>query len=117
VICRTASRTPASSSGVSTRPSAAKPLAHLGDSRARISGRGREPEIERVRQPQPLELQDVAESLGDEKTQARARPLDQRVHRDRRAVDDSADLAQIDAVLVGQTREPDANGLGELVRR
>src|SRR5436853_2125639 len=64
----------------------------------------------------PLKLEDVAKSLGDEKAQTRARPLDERVHRDRRAVDDGADLARVDGVLVGQAREPDADGLGKLVR-
>src|SRR5262249_40199161 len=46
----------------------------------------------------------------------RARPLDQGVHGDRRAVHHGADLAQIDTVLVGQTRQAGADRLGELVR-
>src|SRR5439155_9463005 len=78
--------------------------------------RTRAVKIERVRQPQPLKLEDVAKSLSDEKAQTRARPLDERVHRDRRAVDDGADLARVDGVLVSQAREPDADGLGKLVR-
>ena len=73
-------------------------------------------EVERVRQAKTLELEDVAEAVGHEEPQPRAGPLDERVHGDRRAVDHGADLAEIDAVLVGQAREPDADGLGELVR-
>jgi hypothetical protein len=98
-------------------PVGAKSLEHLGDPRARDHRqRARAVQIERVRQPQALELEDVAEPLGDEQAEPRTGSLDQRVHRDRRAVDDSADLTRLDAVLVGQARQPDTDGLSELVR-
>ena len=92
-------------------------LAHLGDSRPGHQRQRSSPvEIERVRQPQALQLEDVAEPFGDEQAQPGAGALDQRVHRDRRAVHDGADLAEVDAVLVGQTLKADPDGLGELVR-
>ena len=81
------------------------------------SGSGRAAvEIERVRQPQALQLEDVAEPFGDEQAQPGAGALDQRVHGDRGAVHDGADLAEVDAVLVGEALKADPNGLGELVR-
>src|SRR4029453_7171935 len=92
-------------------------LAPLGDSRPGHQRQRSSPvEIERVRQPQALQLEDVAEPLGDEQAPPGAGALDYRVHRDRRAVHYGADLAEVDTVLVGQTLQTDPDGLGELVR-
>ena len=72
--------------------------------------------VERVRQPQPLDLQDVAEAVGDEEAEPRARPLDQRVHGDRGSMDGDVDLAQVDAVLAGEGVEAVLHRLGEVGR-
>ena len=79
----------ASSSGVSRLPSARR-RSRTSATRARGHQRQRAGavQIERVRQPEALELEDVAESLGDEQAQPGAGALDQRVHGDRGAVHD-----------------------------
>ncbi|HKX00907.1 MAG TPA: hypothetical protein VJX71_00295 [Methylomirabilota bacterium] len=74
-------------------------------------------EIERVRQAEALDLEHVAEALGHQETEPRAGALDERVHRDRGAVDHEVDGARIDAVLVGQPIEPVLDGPGEVRRR
>ena len=56
----------------------AQPLADFGDAGARNQRQGpRAVQIERVRHPQALELEDVAEPVGDEQAEPRAGPLDQ----------------------------------------
>ena len=93
-------------------------LAHLGHPRARHQGQGTGAvQIERVRQAQALQLEHVAEALGDEEAEAGAGALDERVHRDGGAVHHRADLAGVDAVLVGQTPQPRAHRLREVGRR
>ena len=82
-----------------------EPLVHLGHAGPRDEGLGAAAvHVERIRQPQPLDLEHVAEALGDEEAEPRARPLDQRVHGDGRAVDGDVDLAQVDAVLPREAR-------------
>jgi hypothetical protein len=93
----------------------AEPLAHFGDSGPRDQGqRARAVEVERVGQAQALKLQHVAKAVRDEEAEPGARALDQRVHGDGGAVDDRADLAEVDAVLVRQAFQAQAHRLGKL---
>ncbi len=74
-------------------------------------------EIERVRQAETLDLEDVPEPLGHQEAEPRAGALDQRVHRDRGAVDHHVDRAGIDALLTREAVEAVLDGPGEVRRR
>ena len=98
-------------------PVGPEPLRDLGDARARDQRLGTAAvEIERVRQAEALDLEDVPEPLGHQEAEPRAGALDERVHRDRGAVHHHVDRAQIDAVLPGQAVEAILDGPGEVRR-
>src|SRR5262249_44768356 len=56
-------------------------------------------EVHRAREPEPLDLEEVAEARGDEEPQRSAVALDDGVDRDRRAVDQIVDRRGVEASL------------------
>src|SRR5262249_35380649 len=78
-------------------------LRHLAHPVAGNQGRrARRREVNRVVQAKPLELEDVPKTPGDQETKDGAVPLDHRVDRDRRAVEQVGDVAGRDTELRDQ---------------
>ena len=95
-----ASRTDASSSATSTSPGRAEPLADPDGPVARHERlRLLEPGVVERRPHLPRDLEQVAETLGRDEAAARDLALDDRVRRDRRRVDDEADVGGANAAL------------------
>jgi len=82
-------------------------LGHLGhavarDERERPRGR----EVHGTREPEPLDLEQIAEARGDQEPQRGAVALDDRVDGDRRAVDEIADRPGVETPLGHERAQP-----------